>query len=909
MSITVGQPNTAPTCSIDAPVDGSVWAFGEVIEFKGVVADPDVSASDLTVTWTSSVDGLMFSGNPASSGETRINYSALSQNNHIVTLRVEDDVGASCDTTIALKVGDRPVLTLIEPSDGTVFNEGETVLFRASVSDAETAFTDLALQWNSTLDGVFSNQGADSGGVISFSETGLSGGAHTITATATDEDGLSAVQSVGVTINRLPTKPSIGIVPDPAKSEDDLVVSLLTPSTDADGHAILYDYAWFKDGTKTTFSAATVPTSATKRGEVWRAEVTPRDLYGAGPTDVDSTTIQNTVPVLSSVALTPDPATVADTMACTPGTVTDYDGDAVTYAYAWKVNGVAIAATVHVNGCLVQARRVGCLYCHTERRFGDGLPVSSNAVTISNSVPTLTAVTLTPNSPKEKSTLTCTPSGAYDADGDSVSSDVEWYVNTSKISVTTSTLTGAFFAVGDDVYCSVTPSDSVGSGTAVLSNTVVVENTPPTLSGVTLGPSTATETTTLTCAPGATNDDDGDTVTLSYGWELDGVTSSATGSTLTGAVFEKHDEVRCVVTPNDGTENGTTLRSNTVKIQNTAPVIASVSLSPDPAYELDVLTCLPVGVTDADGDSVTYSYEWMVDSTLLTVGGSTLSGTYFDSGDVVTCTVIPNDGDEDGLGVDSNTITISNSVPTLVSVTLTPTTAFENTTFTCTPGTASDDDGDTISYVYDWSVNGTNLGLGTTTLTGANFNKGDVVRCKVTPKDSLSFGTQVTSNAVTVSNSPPTVASASLSPTTAYETSTLNCLAGAAQDLDGDTVSLTYQWQVDGATIGHTGTTITGANFNRGDKVNCRIVPSDGTSGVATSSNVVTISNSLPTLNAASISPTLPFTDDALTVTVSGPNDNDGDSVTFSYQWYVNGAAVASRRHWCGTGKFQDGEG
>ena len=125
-----------------------------------------------------------------------------------------------------------------------------------------------------------------------------------------------------------------------------------------------------------------------------------------------------------------------------------------------------------------------------------------------------------------------------------------------------------------------------------------------------------------------------------------------------------------------------------------------------------------------------------------------------------------------------------------------------------------------IPYVYDWSVNGTNLGLGTTTLTGANFNKGDVVRCKVTPKDSLSFGTQVTSNAVTVSNSPPTVASASLSPTTAYETTTLNCLAGAAQDLDGDTVSLTYQWQVDGATIGHTGTTITGANFNRGDKVN-----------------------------------------------------------------------------------------
>ena len=58
-----------------------------------------------------------------------------------------------------------------------------------------------SVPWNSTLDVVYFNQGADSGGVISFSETGLSGGAHTITATATDEDGLSAVQSVGVTIN------------------------------------------------------------------------------------------------------------------------------------------------------------------------------------------------------------------------------------------------------------------------------------------------------------------------------------------------------------------------------------------------------------------------------------------------------------------------------------------------------------------------------------------------------------------------------------------------------------------------------------------------------------------------------------------------------------------------------------
>ena len=145
VSITVGDPNTPPICSIDLPADGAVLAFAESVEFKGTATDNEILETDLYVRWSSSIDGVLYTGNPNSAGESRFNYSALSQNNHIITLLVEDDVGAACEATISVKVGSKPTLTLIEPVGGDVFNEGETVFFRANVYDVETSFTDLDL--------------------------------------------------------------------------------------------------------------------------------------------------------------------------------------------------------------------------------------------------------------------------------------------------------------------------------------------------------------------------------------------------------------------------------------------------------------------------------------------------------------------------------------------------------------------------------------------------------------------------------------------------------------------------------------------------------------------------------------------------------------------------------------------
>jgi hypothetical protein len=47
-----------------------------------------------------------------------------------------------------------------------------------------------------------------------------------------------------------------------------------------------------------------------------------------------------------------------------------------------------------------------------------------------------------------------------------------------------------------------------------------------------------------------------------------------------------------------------------VTIQNTPPSITGVTITPNPAYATDTLTANPLSPFDADGDSITFTYQW-----------------------------------------------------------------------------------------------------------------------------------------------------------------------------------------------------------------------------------------------------------------------------------------------------------
>jgi hypothetical protein len=187
--INVGPPNSSPTCAITAPADNSPSSSGDLVQFKGTAEDVDVPSDWLAVEWSSDKDGVVGSSTPNTDTTVTFNYSSLSVETHVITMTVSDEVGATCTTSITHTVGTPPEVIITGPGSGDIVNDGDLVTFTATVSDDKDKASDIDLEWSSSIDGVFSTQGADDSKLAQFTYASLSVGTHTVTVTATDRDG------------------------------------------------------------------------------------------------------------------------------------------------------------------------------------------------------------------------------------------------------------------------------------------------------------------------------------------------------------------------------------------------------------------------------------------------------------------------------------------------------------------------------------------------------------------------------------------------------------------------------------------------------------------------------------------------------------------------------------------------
>ena len=302
--------------------------------------------------------------------------------------------------------------------------------------------------------------------------------------------------------------------------------------------------------------------------------------------------------------------------------------------------------------------------------------------------------------------------------------------------------------------------------------------------------------------------------------------------------------------------------------QNEPPVVYNVITSSS-SYEGDLIFYTNSNpycqrdTYDLDGDSYSISYTWYINGVVDTSEtGSYIDSRVFNIGDTVACQVSVSDGINPVVtAMSENTGTVINSVPQAYNTQISPSIATEATILTCSTDTWDrSSDNQQLTIDYSWVINGVELtNQNTNTLTGSSFDKGDVVHCIVTPYDGIDYGNEVTSGSITIQNSAPAINSVSVSNPFQQHSSgifagdLLNCNSGGATDADGDALTFTYTWHLNGV-LHYTGQNLDTTGLASGDELQCHVFVNDGTDNsatVSTSSLTVYIIHNIDIQNMA----------------------------------------------------------
>ncbi len=231
-----------------------------------------------------------------------------------------------------------------------------------------------------------------------------------------------------------------------------------------------------------------------------------------------------------------------------------------------------------------------------------------------NAIPVSTTPTLTPATAYTNDTLNCTFTVTDTDAGDNLSVNYTWYNSTSamitgSMNVTNGTsysltLDSANTSKAETWNCSVIPYDGASYGIEK-SASRTISNSLPTAPVINVTPDIPNDGDDLTCSvKTASTDADSDTITYARQWYKDDVAQAGeTANTLSNALTTPGEVWMCVVTPNDGTSDGST-GNDSVTINGTIPIYAVNLISPSN------------GATWSSSNTVTFEYNTSLNATI-----------------------------------------------------------------------------------------------------------------------------------------------------------------------------------------------------------------------------------------------------------------------------------------------------
>ena len=195
---------------------------------------------------------------------------------------------------------------------------------------------------------------------------------------------------------------------------------------------------------------------------------------------------------------------------------------------------------------------------------------------------------------------------ANDPEREAVSFQYQWYVDNVPLSKQTdATLPAELLRRGQMVMAEITPTDGTHKGQAYRTKSVVVGNTPPRVTAVSLVPQAVRPGDRIEAQVEAV-DPDRDRVDLTYKWfRNEAVIKEGEEPFLDTTGLASRDQIVVEVTAHDPALTGNSLRSDPLVLGNSAPKIVSAPPAPGAADRFEY----HVRAVDPDGDRLSYQLE------------------------------------------------------------------------------------------------------------------------------------------------------------------------------------------------------------------------------------------------------------------------------------------------------------
>ncbi len=625
---------------------GSFSNAGSNVKISGgSVTHSASSARSWTVTWTAPSSG---SGDASFTLAVNFVNGDGNQNNALddwasTTVTVPESAAANTPP-----VASNVRITTSLPSKAT----GLQMAYDYSDSDSDPE-SGTTIEWS--LDG---SHAAAHDGQSSISGASLNrGGVWTVAVTPNDgTDFGSEVTSSSATIgNAPPSVSSVSIAPVAPSESDQLILSYAYADLDGDaeGSTII---EWYRDSVRIAEldGLTSVSSIATRASDSWRASITPLDNLGeAGPVETSQTIIigsSNSDPVLSNAGFTGGATT---STAMTDADITaawsffDSDGDTETdFEIEWMKGGAHESIWDDEKILPSTATSHGDVWSYRVRA-NDGLAwsdwLTSSTMTISNSAPVLSNLSVTPVMPKTDDDLVVSWS-YFDLDGDAESgSSIVWYRNGTQITALDDLMTvpATSTARGESWSVQVSLGDGVDMSAIQSIEDVNISSSNPVVENLSLS-SSATEGADslhpLTLMFNS-SDADNDQVVTSIRWIRNGFTvaSLANLTTVPIELLGVGQIWMAEVTAADA-GGSSTVSSSSITISNIPPTASfstPTSFLSDSAMTLDGSDSI-----DADGEIV--AWFWTVAG--VRYGGESVTVTLPAGSALVNLTVLDEHG-------------------------------------------------------------------------------------------------------------------------------------------------------------------------------------------------------------------------------------------------------------------------